>query len=580
MKIIEASDIKYCVLSSLTLEHDYYNTFIDWCSANLPAQHFKLAINSLIGSLAINKENSFFKSLFIIKDRDEAYSEFLKLKGSFIKVIETDQFRGDSKYTMKQRKELGTYYQVFDESISLNIESEKEIYNMIVDIEALELHKMKLIIEKKGGTVMEYKTDSIRYSIPEFPFKMIDEKNIKGYYWDTAKKCPKYKIEHKAPLKIEMKPRYLRREKFQFVKKEFKIYDDVEDNDFTPLVKLAINELQNCFITGVAGAGKTTLIQAIKDELSSRDITYTTVATTNIASVNCGGITIDMFCNKLRSKKSIDNKVTDYVIIDEVSMMKEYFYKMLSVITRFKPDVKFIIVGDFEQFSVVKDRVSHQSDTYYSHSDCFHELVSSNIIKLTKCRRSDEKHFNNCQRFEEIQLSDYANSKDTSFHICYTNKKRCELNYLCMKKDKIRVEAENLAHKEHGHSLKRYSKYKILPKSEYSTISQNVYLCENTPIISITNKKDLDIVNGERFVISDMDEDFIYADNYKKTKKISIPIKKFQCWFHVSYAITCHKSQGMTINNYYTIHEWNHMGKKAKYVSLSRGTKYEYVNLV
>ena len=149
-------------------------------------------------------------------------------------------------------------------------------------------------------------------------------------------------------------------------------------------------------------------------------------------------------------------------------------------------------------------------------------------------------------------------------------------------------------------------------KNEFSKISQEVFLCEHTPIIAITNKKDIDVVNGEQFQVVSFEDDFVYAKrkltddeleeaekklkeeaekivkrkNNKKVlevdrfKRISIPIKKFQCWFHVSYAITCHKSQGMTINYNYTIHEWEFMNKKSKYVSLTRGSKYEYVNLV
>ena len=46
--------------------------------------------------------------------------------------------------------------------------------------------------------------------------------------------------------------------------------------------------------------------------------------------------------------KNIDEKVTEYIIIDEISMMKEYFYKMLHTITMFKPNTKIILCGHFE----------------------------------------------------------------------------------------------------------------------------------------------------------------------------------------------------------------------------------------
>jgi superfamily I DNA and/or RNA helicase len=84
----------------------------------------------------------------------------------------------------------------------------------------------------------------------------------------------------------------------------------------------------------------------------------------------------------MRSKAILDAIVKDYVIVDEVSMMTEQFYKMLSIIQSFKPSTQFILVGDFNQFEPVKDRVGEQSKKYYSHSEVFHQLTQSNILLL------------------------------------------------------------------------------------------------------------------------------------------------------------------------------------------------------
>jgi ATP-dependent exoDNAse (exonuclease V) alpha subunit len=120
-----------------------------------------------------------------------------------------------------------------------------------------------------------------------------------------------------------------------------------------------------------------------------------------------------------------------------------------------------------------------------------------------------------------------------------------------------------------------------LPKYPFSKISQKVYLTLETPIISIKNKKDVDIVNGEMFKVNDIDKEnnLIYISNNYKTN-IKIPFNKFQQWFHVAYCITSHKSQGQTINKPYTIHDWNLMDETCKYVSLSRSSEYEYVNII
>jgi ATP-dependent exoDNAse (exonuclease V) alpha subunit len=116
--------------------------------------------------------------------------------------------------------------------------------------------------------------------------------------------------------------------------------------------------------------------------------------------------------------------------------------------------------------------------------------------------------------------------------------------------------------------------------NKLSKISQDVYLCEFTPLISITNKKHFDIVNSERFEVEDFDDEFVTITNTLKTKHIDVPLDKFQKFFHVAYSLTSHKSQGATLNVPHTIHEWNLMNNKCKYVSLSRSSKWEYVNLV
>ena len=67
---------------------------------------------------------------------------------------------------------------------------------------------------------------------------------------------------------------------------------------------------------------------------------------------------------------------------------------------------------------------------------------------------------------------------------------------------------------------------------------------------------------------------------HQMIKNIVIPFKKFQQWFHVAYCITAHKSQGQTINQPYTIHEWYRMDETCKYVSLSRSSKFNYVNII
>jgi hypothetical protein len=61
---------------------------------------------------------------------------------------------------------------------------------------------------------------------------------------------------------------------------------------------------------------------------------------------------------------------------------------------------------------------------------------------------------------------------------------------------------------------------------------------------------------------------------------LNIKIKEFNKVFYPAYAITIYASQGCTINEPYTIHEFDRLNDRARYVSLSRASKYEYINIV
>jgi hypothetical protein len=221
------------------------------------------------------------------------------------------------------------------------------------------------------------------------------------------------------------------------------------------------------------------------------------------------------------------------------------------------------------QFLPVKDRVGERKTQYYSQSEIFHELTNSNIVKLTKCRRSDDKHFNFCSNIKDVKATDYKN-EFCNLHICYTNVKRIELNQIMMN---TQIEVQK--------AIARQKKRKFLmplhlDKNPYSNNSQDVDLFVGTPVIAITNKKG-SFVNGEKFVVDKIDS-VIQLKNDRHI--INVDIKDFQRWFHVAYAITSHRAQGLTINEPYTIHEWSRLSTRCKYVSLSRSNSWDNCNII
>jgi ATP-dependent exoDNAse (exonuclease V) alpha subunit len=241
------------------------------------------------------------------------------------------------------------------------------------------------------------------------------------------------------------------------------------------------------------------------------------------------------------------------------------------MIKQLKPDIKFIIVGDFQQLPVVCDRIENVD---YKSSIALNELCDEYRIKLSKCRRSDDIMFKKCnfKTINRINTLEFG-KKFCNKHISYTHKKRIEINNILMSKRKEEIENKNRKNKE------ELSKgYITLSKIETDSHSQDVILYKDLPIIAhVTNEK-YGIVNNEEFIIEKIKNFMITVKNDAGIKQI--PLEEFQKLFYAAYCITIHASQGCTFDYEYTINEWSRLNKNAKYVALTRSSKLEYINII
>jgi ATP-dependent exoDNAse (exonuclease V) alpha subunit len=113
----------------------------------------------------------------------------------------------------------------------------------------------------------------------------------------------------------------------------------------------------------------------------------------------------------------------------------------------------------------------------------------------------------------------------------------------------------------------------------YDDRSQAVILNKGVPIISKVNNEDIGIFNNQRFKIVKYDAFTItIEDDFKKEIKINIP--DFQKYFLPGYATTIHCNQGASIGEPYTIHEWDRLDQRLKYVALSRSRDIKYIHIM
>ena len=221
-KLISHDNIKYIIKSILTIPPSYYNEFIDLCQESLikddeikalykkyniddtNIDFKKLGPNVMIGRFKPNlNKNKKWNSICVSTNKCEAYEQFLNHQCCFIEVIKIKDIK---------------YFHVYKEFEKTIIETEKPIYDQIMDLEAISLYELTKLIKSKGGEALDLNTDCVSCSFPNdiFPFEL-DGKNIKGYYFDDKNEVPKYKLEDKnTRLQIQRMPGYKRINTFNY----------------------------------------------------------------------------------------------------------------------------------------------------------------------------------------------------------------------------------------------------------------------------------------------------------------------------------------------------------------------------
>ena len=113
--------------------------------------------------------------------------------------------------------------------------------------------------------------------------------------------------------------------------------------------------------------------------MTENKMKFVSLAPTNKAANIISGQTIHRFVIQ-HSKKHLQDLDVDYIFIDEISMVSSSFYKFFSSLQRLKPDIRFIIVGDFNQLAPVNDK----KEFHYKNSYVLYELCQGNRISLSK----------------------------------------------------------------------------------------------------------------------------------------------------------------------------------------------------
>ena len=379
----------------------------------------------------------------------------------------------------------------------------------------------------------------------------------------------------------------------------------------------------NVFLSGGAGVGKSYTTKLIKDDYIKEGKIVVSLGTTAISAINIKGQTVHSFfafglCSNLeelgifdkkqrKKLKKLDKKIKeiDLLIIDEISMLSSNLLEMIRLrLLEYKG--KILFVGDFFQLPPVVKNENTKNIFIESHyafsSPAWQSLNLKNVLLSIPKRTSDKKFYENLSKLRNTKLDDetaeyFSNFllKDVSLDdlddfsiLCAINKKADYINE--RKLAMIEGEFIELVAKEDMKDLS-YEQYQKWVNT--LTVPKKLKIKIGAKIIFCTNKyEDGDTYyNGEQGVILDIFEkkgetvleiqktnskiihlkaftfnllDFTQEDDTVLASFTQFPIKP-------AYAITIHKSQGMSIEKLAC--DIDDIFEKGQlYVALSRAT--------
>lgn len=347
----------------------------------------------------------------------------------------------------------------------------------------------------------------------------------------------------------------------------------------------------NIYLTGSAGSGKTYLLNQYISYLQDHNISVAITASTGIAATHMNGMTIhgwsgigvrnkmdDRDLEQLEEKKYLWKRFEKarVLIIDEISMLHGYQLDMIEKVCRkFKRNDKpfgglqVILSGDFFQLPPVQkmNNINENGNSMVYSSDAW------KILKLAICYL-EEQHRQEDADLMEILNTIRSNSLEEKHYEQLTKRINAELknNNKATKlyTHNVNVDNENLTELSKIEEVEKIYQMtssgsdilvEILKKS--CLAHEELYLKIGAEVMCIKNNFEEGFVNGSRGKVVEFDEysgyPIVELYNGKKltispmpwvieeNNKIKASITQIP--LRLAWAITIHKSQGMSLDN-------------------------------
>lgn len=403
-----------------------------------------------------------------------------------------------------------------------------------------------------------------------------------------------------------------------------KSFDEIKEE----IIKNLSEENKNqkfIFLTGAAGTGKTTLLESIKHEVDKKKIV---VAPTGIAALNIGGTTINSafrigFDTIPKVNKSEDPafrkllKNLELLVIDEISMVRAPMLDAISQSLQIhrksnKPfgGIDVIVCGDLFQLPPVvkqneEDEIYAKYDSvYFFDAFSFKDIEEKIFYELNESFRQEEDEnffnlLNNIRLGKDLDLTIEKINKH-----CFDSTLEAE-PFMTLTSRKNRAEDINhykLSFNENHEEIIKSKEFGELKENDLPAL-RDLRIKKDARVMFIKNDSDGRWVNGTVGVISEcLDKNKkcikvkidgithrVEREEWKKVKftydedsdevleEVVSSFKQFP--IKLGWAVTIHKSQGLTLESCAVDLGEGAFATGQAYVALSRCKKLDSLTL-